>query len=104
MSESSTPTVVEKADRRPTKISKHAIVDSEGSKSDDYLHGYRLIAVHGGMLTAVFLAALDQSIVSTAIPSIVSQFEDLERISWIVAAYFRMCPYAYRRCPCSLTL
>lgn len=32
--------------------------------------------------------ALDQSIVSTAIPSIVSDFEAFSAVAWIVTAYF----------------
>ena len=56
---------------------------------DRHLHGSRLITVHIGLLLSVFLVALDQSIVATAIPRIASQFHALEQVTWIVSAYFR---------------
>jgi MFS family permease len=36
---------------------------------------------------AVFLAALDQTIVSTALPAIASDFSALDQISWVATAY-----------------
>ena len=40
-----------------------------------------------GLLMAVLLAALDQTIVPTALPSIVGDLDGLDRISWVVTAY-----------------
>jgi hypothetical protein len=62
---------------------------------DRHLQGMRLITVHTGLLLCVFLVALDQSIVATAIPRIASQFKALEQVTWIVSAYFRE-PQDYR--------
>ncbi len=42
-----------------------------------------LIAVLSGM----FLAALDQTIVGTALPRILTEFHALEKLSWVVTAY-----------------
>lgn len=42
-----------------------------------------LVAVMGGL----FLAALDQTIVGTALPKILSEFNALEKLSWVVTAY-----------------
>lgn len=42
-----------------------------------------LIAVLSGM----FLAALDQTIVGTALPKILTEFNALEKLSWVVTAY-----------------
>jgi len=39
------------------------------------------------VMTSMFLAALDQSIVGTALPRIVSQFSGLSELSWVVTAY-----------------
>jgi EmrB/QacA subfamily drug resistance transporter len=39
------------------------------------------------VMSSVFLAALDQSIVGTALPRIVSQFNGLSELSWVVTAY-----------------
>jgi EmrB/QacA subfamily drug resistance transporter len=43
--------------------------------------------IFAGLLLVMLLAALDQTIVSTALPTIVSDLGGLERISWVVTAY-----------------
>lgn len=40
-----------------------------------------------GVLLAMFLAALDQTIIATALPTIGREFGDLEHLSWIVTVY-----------------
>ena len=40
-----------------------------------------------GLMAGMFLAALDQSIVGTALPTIVSDLGGLEHLSWVVTAY-----------------
>ncbi|MEJ8840688.1 MDR family MFS transporter [Ramlibacter sp. AN1133] len=41
----------------------------------------------GGLLISMLLAALDQTIVGTALPVIVGELGGLERLSWVVTAY-----------------
>ncbi|KQV05683.1 MULTISPECIES: MDR family MFS transporter [unclassified Kitasatospora] len=41
----------------------------------------------GALLLAMLLAALDQTIVSTALPTIVSDLGGMEHLSWVVTAY-----------------
>ena len=65
------------------------IVTEVTTKPDKYLHGKKLIAVHSGLMTAVFLVALDQSIVATALPKLASEFSALKEVSWVVSSYFR---------------
>jgi EmrB/QacA subfamily drug resistance transporter len=43
--------------------------------------------IFSGLLLVMLLAALDQTIVSTALPTIVSDLGGLERISWVVTSY-----------------
>lgn len=43
--------------------------------------------VFGALMLGMFLAALDQTIVSTALPTIVGQLGGLEQLSWVVTAY-----------------
>jgi EmrB/QacA subfamily drug resistance transporter len=43
--------------------------------------------VLGGLMLVLFLAALDQTIVATALPTIVGDFGGLKHISWVVTAY-----------------
>lgn len=40
-----------------------------------------------GLLLAMLLAALDQTIVATALPTIVGELNGLEHISWVITAY-----------------
>jgi multidrug resistance protein len=44
-------------------------------------------AVFGGLMLSVFLSALNQTIVATALPTMGRAFNDLENLPWIVTAY-----------------
>ena len=47
----------------------------------------RLIVITAGVMMALLLAALDQTIVGTAMPRIVSELHGLDFYSWVVTAY-----------------
>src|SRR5215217_3183800 len=47
----------------------------------------RLGVVLGALMLVMLLASLDQTIVSTALPTIVGELGGLEHISWVVTAY-----------------
>ncbi|MDP9241398.1 MAG: MFS transporter [Actinomycetota bacterium] len=47
----------------------------------------QIMVVMSGLMLGVLLAALDQTIVSTALPRIVGEFKALEHLSWVVTAY-----------------
>ncbi|MGE4031659.1 MAG: DHA2 family efflux MFS transporter permease subunit [Thermoleophilia bacterium] len=49
--------------------------------------GGRVRVVIGALLLVMLLAALDQTIVATALPTIVEDLGGLEHISWVVTAY-----------------
>jgi EmrB/QacA subfamily drug resistance transporter len=53
---------------------------------DNTVHGSVLVSI-GALLLGMLLAALDQTIVSTALPTIVSDLGGLEHLSWVVTAY-----------------
>lgn len=59
-----------------------------GAAPDDSEHvpGNVLVSI-GALLLGMLLAALDQTIVSTALPTIVSDLGGLEHLSWVVTAY-----------------
>lgn len=46
-----------------------------------------ILVVIGGLMTAMFLAALDQTIVATALPTIAGELGGLSHLSWVVTAY-----------------
>jgi EmrB/QacA subfamily drug resistance transporter len=52
-----------------------------------YLTHREIIQVLIGLMAGMFLAALDQSIVGTALPRIVSELGGLQHLSWVVTAY-----------------
>ncbi|KAK6083264.1 major facilitator superfamily transporter [Seiridium cupressi] len=60
------------------------------SSEDEYPRGLRLFLLVGSVMLTVFLIALDQTIVGTAIPKITDEFHGIEQVSWYGAAYF-MC-------------
>ncbi|MQY04275.1 putative multidrug resistance protein MdtD [Actinomadura sp. RB68] len=49
--------------------------------------GRNLAVILGALMLAMLLAALDQTIVSTALPTIVSDLGGLNHLSWVVTAY-----------------
>ncbi|TDD83131.1 DHA2 family efflux MFS transporter permease subunit [Actinomadura rubrisoli] len=49
--------------------------------------GKDLFVILGALMLAMLLAALDQTIVSTALPTIVSDLGGLNHLSWVVTAY-----------------
>ena len=51
-------------------------------------HTHReIMIILGGLMTGMLLAALDQTIVSTALKSIVEDFNGLDHYTWVVTAY-----------------
>ncbi|WP_409057468.1 DHA2 family efflux MFS transporter permease subunit [Streptomyces sp. SYP-A7185] len=53
---------------------------------ETHAHGGVLVSI-GALLLGMLLAALDQTIVSTALPTIVSELGGMEHLSWVVTAY-----------------
>jgi len=47
----------------------------------------QLMLVFAGLMLGMFLAALDQTIVSTALPTIVGELGGLNHLSWVVTSY-----------------
>src|SRR5213078_4806704 len=47
----------------------------------------RILAIYAGLMVALMLAALDQTIVATALPTIVSDLGGISQYSWIFTAY-----------------
>jgi EmrB/QacA subfamily drug resistance transporter len=60
---------------------------NEAVEEPKYLSHEQILVVLGGLMAGMFLAALDQSIVGTALPRIVSDLGGLDHLSWVVTAY-----------------
>lgn len=52
-----------------------------------YLSHRQIVAVMLGVMSGMFLAALDQSIVGVALPRITSELGGLNQLAWVVTAY-----------------
>jgi EmrB/QacA subfamily drug resistance transporter len=47
----------------------------------------RILAIYSGLMVALLLAALDQTIVATALPKVVSELGGISQYSWVFTAY-----------------
>src|SRR5256885_16844490 len=47
----------------------------------------RVRVIFGALMVVVLLASLDQTIVSTALPTIVRDLGGLEHLSWVITSY-----------------
>ncbi|WP_416971905.1 DHA2 family efflux MFS transporter permease subunit [Streptomyces sp. 4F14] len=64
-------------------------LDARAATTDpppEHVGGNVMVSI-GALLLGMLLAALDQTIVSTALPTIVSDLGGLEHLSWVVTAY-----------------
>ena len=59
----------------------------DGDVHNGYLSHREILVVMFGLMTGMFLAALDQCIVGTALPRIISDLGGLDKLSWVVTAY-----------------
>ncbi|KAL5336875.1 MFS general substrate transporter [Aspergillus crustosus] len=74
-------------------ISESGDTDLKGAENDDpaaneYPRGTRLAAIVVSLMLGMFLVALDNTILGTAIPKITDEFRDLNKVSWYGSAYF----------------
>jgi EmrB/QacA subfamily drug resistance transporter len=63
------------------------MVAAAGPDTRSMPKGRDLWVILGALMLAMLLAALDQTIVSTALPTIVSDLGGLDHLSWVVTAY-----------------
>ncbi|RIB11579.1 major facilitator superfamily domain-containing protein [Gigaspora rosea] len=61
--------------------------EAQTVENDGLLHGIEAFLVTLSLGCAVFLSALDQTIVATALPKIVSDFNGLDQIAWVATSY-----------------
>jgi hypothetical protein len=59
----------------------------EPAPGPQYLSHRQIIIVLFGVMAGMLLFALDQGIVGTALPRIVSELGGLDKLSWVVTAY-----------------
>ncbi|WP_275579309.1 MDR family MFS transporter [Streptomyces aureoverticillatus] len=67
-------------------VSARPAAPRPGAGPPEHVGGGVLVSI-GALLLGMLLAALDQTIVSTALPTIVSDLGGLDHLSWVVTAY-----------------
>ena len=71
-----------------TKLDMKSISTSTLSQeSGRRLHGFTLFSVLTALMLTLLLEALDQTVVSTALPKIVASLQGFDRYTWAVTAY-----------------
>src|SRR3954468_4808177 len=60
---------------------------SAATATADAVQPQRIRVIFGALLLVLLLASLDQTIVSTALPTIVGDLGGLQHLSWVVTAY-----------------
>ena len=60
----------------------------DNAPAEEYPTGKRLVPIILALVCAVFLVALDMTIIGTAIPKITDEFHGLNMVSWYGSVYF----------------
>lgn len=60
---------------------------SNEEDESNYLHGIQLVLLSLGLCLVIFVIALDNTIIGTAVPEITTVFHSLEDVGWYGAAY-----------------
>ncbi|RFU31646.1 hypothetical protein B7463_g4666, partial [Scytalidium lignicola] len=79
----------DKNDDPPLATTKTTATTTTGTSEDDivYPKGLKLAAIILALYLSILLIALDQTIISTAIPRITDQFHSIQDIGWYGSAY-----------------
>jgi EmrB/QacA subfamily drug resistance transporter len=77
--------LVEELSRLPTKVID--VSDAPSLAPPAPLTPSEVRTILMSLLLTMFLAALDQTIVATALPTIGRQFQDVSNLSWVITAY-----------------
>ncbi len=74
-----------------TEARRESTAPNNGEALDDSLSATlprrQVVLTMAGVMLAIFLASLDQTIVSTAMPRIITDLGGLDRFTWVVTAY-----------------
>jgi hypothetical protein len=73
------PTALKK---ETTLTEKEAQAKLDAEEDMQYPHGLKLFAILAALCLSVFLVALDQTIIATAIPKITDHFNSIKDIGW----------------------
>ena len=66
---------------------KQSTTANRASWSGPAVHGFALVSLLVALMLTLLLEALDQTIVGTALPKIIAQFQGFDRYTWVGTAY-----------------
>jgi len=78
------PAPVDGVSARPDAPQPH---DDPAARPGIHLTHKQILLVFAGLMLGMFLAALDQTVVAAALPTIVGELGGLDQISWVVTSY-----------------
>ncbi|KAJ7627224.1 DHA14-like major facilitator [Roridomyces roridus] len=88
MPSSENPTLTDVNEGAPQELEKKGVETSpETVEADEYPSGIKLALLTIALCLSVFLLALDNTIIATAIPHITDQFHSLDDVGWYGSAY-----------------
>jgi hypothetical protein len=73
--------------RSSPEVAEEVEVSAEPIPKEEYPTGLRFVLITVGLVLSIFLAALDSSIISTAIPKITDHFGAVQDVGWYGSAY-----------------
>ena len=73
--------------QRPNQQQTTTAAASTPEKDPEPLPRRHIVLTMGGLMLALFLASLDQTIVSTAMPRIIADLGGFDRFTWVTTAY-----------------
>ncbi|KAK8110751.1 uncharacterized protein PG998_007208 [Apiospora kogelbergensis] len=82
------------SDRKPHDLASDRVMQHSDNDSDDftdkvqYPSMWKAMLIVSGLFMGVFLVALDQTIIGTAIPKITDEFKTIQDVGWYGSAYF----------------
>ena len=68
-------------------MSSPSVATTQPASGDPALSHRQIMVIMSGLMMGMFLASLDQTIVSTALPTIVGDFHRSDLLSWVITAY-----------------
>jgi len=67
-------------------VTAAAVTDAASGADPGFTHR-QILVIMSGLMLGMFLASLDQTIVSTALPTIVGDFHRSDLLSWVITSY-----------------
>ncbi|MGN6792283.1 MAG: DHA2 family efflux MFS transporter permease subunit [Streptosporangiaceae bacterium] len=71
----------------PPPAGEQELASGTKQEATPQLHPRQILVIMTGLLLGMLLAALDQTIVATALPTIAGDLHSLSKLSWVVTAY-----------------